>query len=511
MHYMKTNIYAQVQRLIQYGIKKKLISEWDVDLTRNSILGVLSINEWESTAIEDEELDSPVEILDNILNWAAKNGKLKADTVTYRDLLDTSIMGCLVPRCSEVNRTFKNLYEKKNPESATQYFYDLSQHVHYIRTDRIAKNQHWFAPTEYGDMEITINLSKPEKDPIDIAAERNALQSTYPECLLCKENVGYVGRLNHPARQNHRVIPIELADELWYLQYSPYVYYNEHSIVFSEKHTPMRISKKTFIRLLSFVEKFPHYFLGSNADLPIVGGSILSHDHFQGGNHEFPMAKAPVEKEFSFKGFGNVTAGIVKWPMSVIRLSGQNPNDLVELGHLIFMSWKGYSDKSVGISSYTKGIPHNTITPIARRRGTLFEIDLILRNNRTSEEHPLGIFHPHQEVHHIKKENIGLIEVMGLAVLPGRLKEELRIIADLIIKGDFTQGIQNHQEMLKHLNWAQKVKKNHPQIDSTNSQEILRQEIGTVFSKALEHAGVFKRDDEGNRAFAKFITTIVQK
>jgi UDPglucose--hexose-1-phosphate uridylyltransferase len=333
-------------------------------------------------------------------------------------------------------------------------------------------------------------------------------QSSYPKCLLCKENEGYAGRVNHPARQNLRVIPLELSGEQWYLQFSPYVYYNEHAIVFSSEHRPMKISKKTFERILEFVEKFPHYFLGSNADLPIVGGSILSHDHFQGGKHDFPMAKAEMEKEYRFPSFPNVKAGIVKWPMSVIRLQSENRHELVHLADHILQCWKDYSDESVGIYAFTGDTPHNTITPIARRRGHLFELDLVLRNNRTSEEHPLGIFHPHQEVHHIKKENIGLIEVMGLAILPGRLKEELKTLADCLLKENYIEEIEKHQDIIKHLNWAITVKQKHPELNETNVLEILRQEVGLVFATILEHAGVFKRDKNGQNAFVRFIETV---
>jgi UDPglucose--hexose-1-phosphate uridylyltransferase len=505
---MPENIYIQIQRLIQYGLRKELITEWDIELTRNSLLDQLGLTDWEMVNVEEEELDSPVDILGNILDWAAKNGKLKADTITYRDILDTEIMGCFVPRSSDVIQVFNETLRKEGPEAATNYFYDLSRNTHYIRTDRIAKNQHWFAPTEYGDLEITINLSKPEKDPIAIAAEKNMKQSTYPKCLLCKENVGYSGRVNHPARQNHRIIPLYLSDELWYLQYSPYVYYQEHCIVLSDEHRPMKLEKQTFGRLLSFVDKFPHYFLGSNADLPIVGGSILSHDHFQGGYHEFPMAKAPLEKNFTFRRFPNVTVGIVKWPMSVIRLLGGDIQELVELSDSIFMQWKEYSDERVGILAYSGNTPHNTITPIARRRGRLFELDLVLRNNRMSEKHPLGIFHPHQEVHHIKKENIGLIEVMGLAVLPGRLKEEISVLADCIVKDDFIREMENDPRVIKHLDWAWEIKRKYPQMQTSTIHEILRQEVGKVFSTVLEHAGVFKRDEEGIRAFTRFIETV---
>jgi UDPglucose--hexose-1-phosphate uridylyltransferase len=505
---MPSNIDVQIERLLQYGLKKSLISKWDVDYTRNRILEVLRLDNVDTVEIEDENLDSPVEILEEILDWAAENDRIEENTVTYRDLFDTKIMGCFVARPSEIIRKFYEEYENKGPETATKHFYQFCQNVHYIRTDRIAKNEHWFTPTKYGDIEITINLSKPEKDPKAIAAARLMKQGSYPKCLLCKENEGYAGRVNHPARQNLRVIPLELSGEQWYLQFSPYVYYNEHAIVFSSEHQPMKISKKTFERILEFVEKFPHYFLGSNADLPIVGGSILSHDHFQGGNHDFPMAKAKMEKEFRFPAFPNVKAGIVQWPMSVIRLQCENRHELVRLADHILQCWKSYSDESVGIYAFSGDTPHNTITPIARRRGNLFELDLVLRNNRTSEEHPLGIFHPHQEVHHIKKENIGLIEVMGLAILPGRLKEELKTLAACLVKDDYIEEIGKHQDIIKHLDWAISVKQKHPELNETNVLDILRQEVGLVFATILEHAGVFKRDETGQKAFARFIETV---
>jgi UDPglucose--hexose-1-phosphate uridylyltransferase len=508
---MAINIHEQVERLIQYGLNKKLITKWDVDVVRNRILEALELNEFESVEIEKQQMDTPVEILEAILDWAAENGRLEANTVTYRDLLDTKIMASFVPLPSEMNRQFYERYEKEGPQSATNSFYQISKDVHYIRTDRIAKNEAWLAPTEYGDLEITINLSKPEKDPKAIAAAKNMKQSFYPKCLLCKENAGYAGRVNHPARQNHRIIPVELNNEQWFLQFSPYVYYNEHAIVLAGEHVPMKISKETFVRLLEFVDRFPHYFLGSNADLPIVGGSILTHDHFQGGYHELPMAKAEIEQEFTFANYPNVRAGIVKWPMSVIRLQSKNREELVELSDYILQEWKQYSDAEVGIFAFMDETPHNTITPIARRRGELFEIDLVLRNNRTSDEHPLGIFHPHAEVHHIKKENIGLIEVMGLAVLPGRLKEEMRELASALIAENAEAEIKKNEEIVKHLEWAKALKEKHPELSEENVLFILQEEIGKVFATILEHAGVFKRDNQGQQAFERFMNTIINR
>jgi UDPglucose--hexose-1-phosphate uridylyltransferase len=508
MRGMTINIYEQIQRLVNFGISKKLIQPSDEIFIRNSLLESLGLDEFVTVNVVQEEVDSPVEILEYILNWAAKNGKLEQDTVTYRDLLDTKLMGHFLSKPSETIAQFYSLYEKNSPNEATSYLYNLSKDTNYIRTDRIAKNEHWYSPTDYGDIEITINLSKPEKDPKAIEASKNMKSSSYPDCLLCKENVGYAGRLNHPARQNLRVIPFEIGNETWNIQFSPYVYYNEHAIVFLDKHEPMKISKRTFDRLLEFVEKFPHYFVGSNADLPIVGGSILSHDHYQGGFHEFPMAKAEIETEFEFSSFPNVKAGIVKWPMSIIRLQGLNRVDLSNLAELILQSWKGYSDPQVDILAFTDATPHNTITPIARRRGELFEIDLVLRNNRTNEQHPLGIFHPHQEVHHIKKENIGLIEVMGLAVLPGRLKEELKLLEAALIKDQFLDEIIANESIVKHLEWAIHIKETYPTIDKTNCERILKQEIGIIFSTILEHAGVYKRNSEGKQGFLRFLNSI---
>ncbi|MCD7035044.1 UDP-glucose--hexose-1-phosphate uridylyltransferase [Metabacillus sp. GX 13764] len=501
-------IYQQLEELVQYGLDKGLITEWDKDLARNKLLEALHLDDADEQYKAGQKHETPVAILEQILDWAAENGLLEENTVTYRDLLDTKLMGCLTPSQTEVIRSFRETAYNHSIKQATNHFYQFSQDVHYIRTDRIAKNQHWYADTEYGDLEITINLSKPEKDPIAIAAARNLKESSYPKCLLCKENVGFKGRVNHPARQNHRIIPVTLNQERWYLQYSPYVYYNEHSIILAEEHRPMKISRDTFISLLDFTEEFPHYFLGSNADLPIVGGSILSHDHFQGGHHEFPMAKAEIETEFSFTSFPGVKAGIVKWPMSVIRLNSRKKSDLVELAEHILTTWRNYSDPEAGIHAYSGEEPHNTITPIARRRGNLYELDLVLRNNRTSDEHPMGIFHPHQEVHHIKKENIGLIEVMGLAVLPGRLTEEMLELSEVLPSEAAEEAIKSNLVIEKHLAWALTIKEEHPELNEENAYSIIQKELGNVFAIILEHAGVYKRNDAGREAFSRFIEEI---
>ncbi len=501
-------IYSDIERLISFGVNNHLLEEDDVIYTRNSLLEILELDEWEEVNVPNEELNSPAVILESILDWAADQGKLTANTVTYRDLLDTKIMSRLLPRPSEVRKKFRTLYETKGPEHATKFLYQFSEYSHYIRTDRINKNEHWYAPTEYGDLEITINLSKPEKDPTAIANAKLIKSSSYPDCLLCKENEGYAGRVNHPARQNLRIIPFTLGVETWFLQFSPYVYYNEHAIVFLDEHKPMKISKRTFEKLLEFVEQVPHYFLGSNADLPIVGGSILSHDHYQGGNHDFPMAKAEIEKTFSFKQYPNVSAGIVKWPMSVIRIQSENRLELIELANIILSNWIEYSDESVGIHAYTNDVRHNTITPIARKRGSYFELDLVLRNNRTSDEHPLGIYHPHAEVHHIKKENIGLIEVMGLAVLPGRLQEELKLLGEAMVHNNFKEEIIKNEIIAKHLEWAVEIKERYEELNPNNVDEILKKEVGIVFGTILEHCGVFKRDDEGGQAFVRFLESI---
>ena len=412
-------------------------------------------------------------------------------------------MACLIGRPSEIIREFKRLYDE-SPSKATDYYYNLSINSNYIRWDRVQKDLKWKSHTKYGDIDITINLSKPEKDPKAIAMAKNLKSSAYPSCLLCKENEGYAGRVNHPARGNHRIIPVELNKEKWFIQYSPYVYYNEHCIVLNGEHVPMKICKETFKRLLDFTGKFPHYIIGSNADLPIVGGSILSHDHFQGGKYEFAMAKAKVEEEFHVKGFEGVTLGRVKWPMSVVRISGPDKETLINLADYILKCWKKYSDESVNIEAFTGDVPHNTITPIARRRGDDYEIDLVLRNNRTSQEHPDGIFHPHQELHHIKKENIGLIEVMGLAVLPARLKTEIKELSYYLINKSKINELDNNAQLKKHKDWALVLAKKYSDINETNVDGILRDEIGMIFSEVLEHSGVFKWDENGILAFNKF-------
>jgi UDPglucose--hexose-1-phosphate uridylyltransferase len=501
------DINKEITRLVNYALDKGLIEKEDKIFSINALLEVLELDEYKECEI-NEKLEYPTEILENILDWAYENGRLKENTVTYRDLFDTKLMAKLIPRPSEVIKKFYDTIEKEGVEKATDDYYAMSKASNYIRTDRIAKNEHWYSKTEYGDLEITINLSKPEKDPKAIAAAKNMPQSSYPKCLLCVENEGYAGRINHPARQNHRVIPITLTNEPWNLQYSPYVYYNEHSIIFSSSHRPMKIEKGSFDRLLEFVEKIPHYFIGSNADLPIVGGSILSHDHFQGGRHVFPMEKAQIETFVEIEGYDDIEIGIVKWPMSVIRINGYNKERLSELADKILRNWREYSDKSLGILAYSGDEPHNTITPIARRRDGKFELDLVLRNNRTSDEHPLGIFHPHSEVHNIKKENIGLIEVMGLAVLPGRLKHELKVLEELIVKENYIEEIEQNDDVVKHLEWIKEVKSKYDNITSENAREILKEEVGIVFSKVLEHAGVYKRDEKGIEGFLRFIHSV---
>ncbi|MBT2258253.1 UDP-glucose--hexose-1-phosphate uridylyltransferase [Priestia megaterium] len=504
---MSVNIHEEITRLIQYGLQKNLLTKWDIDVVRNKLLEVLRIDECIIVEVKEERLEHPAAILDNMLDWAAENNRIAENSITYRDLFDTKIMGCFASMPSEVNRTFYDHYQQ-SPQKATSYYYKLSKDIHYIRRDRIAKNERWVTNTDFGELEITINLSKPEKDPKAIAASKSLKESNYPLCLLCKENAGYAGRINHPARQNHRIIPVEVQEELWYMQFSPYVYYNEHAIVFASEHTPMHISKQTFKRLLAFVEQFPHYFLGSNADLPIVGGSILTHDHFQGGYHDFPMAKAKINTLFSLKAYPDVKAGIVHWPMSVVRLQSSHLAPLVEAADFILKKWKSYSDQSAGILAFTDQTPHNTVTPIARKRGDLYELDLVLRNNRTNGKHPDGIYHPHAEVHHIKKENIGLIEVMGLAVLPGRLKDEMSLVAKGLVQNNLSELASRHDQVKKHVKWAEQIKKKYPHIEAENVQSILQQELGLVFATILEHAGVFKQNTEGQLAFSRFMNSL---
>ena len=489
-----------ITALVDYSLNKKLITELDKTYTVNRIIEILNLSEYEYEACEEKELNV---ILDGICDFAVEQGIIE-DGITYRDLFDTKIMGAVMPRPSEVISEFNALY-KESPEAATEYYYDLSRNSNYIRVDRIKKDKKWTTETEFGTLDITINLSKPEKDPKAIAAAKNAKQSGYPKCLLCRENEGYAGRANSPARQNHRIIPITINQSAWGLQYSPYVYYNEHCIVFNFEHTPMKIEKATFVKLFDFVKLFPHYFLGSNADLPIVGGSILSHDHFQGGRYDFAMAKAPVEKEISFEGYEDVKAGIVKWPMSVIRLSGKDTNRIIELSDKILTKWRGYTDENAYIFAETDGDMHNTITPIARKNGENFEMDLVLRNNITTEEHPLGLYHPHAEYHHIKKENIGLIEVMGLAVLPARLDRELARLADAVINGD---DIRSDAELEKHADWVDMLKEKYSDLNKDNVNEIIQKEVGIVFGKVLECAGVYKCTEEGRNAFMRFVNSV---
>ena len=438
-------IQENILELVKYGLSTGLVDPEDKVYTINRLLELFQVDEIEDAVFEkvenlpawtQEEAEGKLEgILAEMMDYAYENGLMAENSIVYKDLFDTKIMGCLVPEPSSVRKTFRDLYEYTSPLAATDYFYKLSCDSNYIRRQRIKKDRKWTTDTEFGTLDITINLSKPEKDPKAIAAAKNAKQSAYPKCQLCKENEGYAGRVNHPARQNHRIIPLTINNSDWFFQYSPYVYYNEHCIVFNSKHTPMKIERATFGKLLDFVTQFPHYFVGSNADLPIVGGSILSHDHFQGGHYTFAMAKAPIEKELQFEGFSDVKAGIVKWPMSVIRISGPDKERLIELADKILLTWRGYTDEDAFIYAETDGEPHNTITPIARRRGDDFELDLVLRNNITTGEHPLGVYHPHAKLHHIKKENIGLIEVMGLAVLPARLKDEMAELADALVNG----------------------------------------------------------------------------
>lgn len=491
---------SYIKALVSYAVKHGLIEESDKVYCTNGILALLKKDAYDGGC--DEANGEINELLDALCDYAAEKGIIE-DSITYRDLFDTAIMGVLTPRPSQVIGRFRTLYEA-SPEKATDYYYTLSGDTNYIRRDRIAKILKWQHSGDYGTIDITVNLSKPEKDPKAIAAAKNAPQSGYPKCQLCRECEGYAGRVDFPARQNHRIIPITINNSDWFMQYSPYVYYNEHCIVFNADHTPMKIDKAAFSKLLEFVTLFPHYFVGSNADLPIVGGSILSHEHFQGGRYEFAMERAPIEKKISFAGFENVDAGIVKWPMSTIRLQSDSRDSLVELSDKILTAWRGYTDESAFIFAKTDA-PHNTITPIARRRGEKYELDLVLRNNITTQEHPLGVYHPHAELHHIKKENIGLIEVMGLAVLPPRLKDELEALADAIVNG---KDLRENEQTALHADWVEEFIKNYNIINQENVMDILKDEVGKVFATVLEHAGVFKRDENGFAAFMRFIESV---
>ena len=535
--YRMTNIEIAIRNLTAYALTTELIAEEDVVYTINALLNVLKIDSCGVTKKDvlhqvdfmDEAWIADGSILDDCLSimllHAAEKGLLEHDSVVYRDLFDTKIMGVLTPFPREVIAKFNALY-KESPEAATNWFYRFSQNTDYIRRYRIKRDRRWKAQTQYGDLDITINLSKPEKDPKAIAAARNAVQSGYPKCQLCCENEGYAGRVDHPARENHRIIPITIQNNPWGFQYSPYVYYNEHCIVFNREHVPMAINHNTFVKLFDFVKAFPHYFLGSNADLPIVGGSILSHDHFQGGHYTFAMADAPVERTFTVKGFEDVQSGVVKWPMSCIRLSSPDIDRIIRLADRILAKWRDYTDESAFIYAYTDSgsdgtdapvarykedadqytlIPHNTITPIARKRGDNYELDLVLRNNITTKEHPLGVYHPHAELHHIKKENIGLIEVMGMAILPARLLDEMEGVRDAILSG---ADLRADEALAKHADWVDGFIGRYHEINEDNIDDILRSEIGNVFMLVLEDAGVFKRDEKGQEAFDKFIASL---
>lgn len=497
-----TIIDKNIKKLVQYGINTSLIPESERNYSVNLLLDVMQKNDYTDTDISDEEL-----ILEDILNVltdeACKAGIIE-NSITYRDLFDTKLMNCITPRPAQVIDAFRQKY-KISPADATNYYYNFCQDTNYIRRARIAKDLRWTVSSGYGEIDISVNLSKPEKDPKAIAAAKNAPASSYPKCLLCMENEGYAGTVTHPARQNHRIIPLNICDTQWGFQYSPYVYYNEHCIVFNGEHIPMKIEKKTFAKLLDFVKIFPHYFLGSNADLPIVGGSILSHDHFQGGNYTFAMAKADTVNFFRVSGFENVTCGILNWPMSVIRLKSNSAEELVELADHILKVWQSYTDESAFIFAETDGEPHNTITPIARFRNGCYELDLALRNNITTTEHPLGVFHPHSNLHHIKKENIGLIEVMGLAILPARLKEEMNLLAEYILSG---KDIRTNDEILKHADWVDEFLPKYKDINKENLMGILQDEIGAVFVQVLEDAGVYKCTPEGLQAFMRFVNTL---
>ena len=499
-------IQERILELVKYGLTTGLVNPEDKVYTINRLLELFAVDDIEDETFakvenlpdwtQEEAEDALEGILSDMMDYAYEQGIMKENSIVYKDLFDTKIMGCLVACPSEVRKTFWNLYNNTSAQAATDYFYKLSCDSNYIHRQRIKKDQKWTTDTKFGTLDITINLSKPEKDPKAIAAAKNAKQSAYPKCQLCKENEGYAGRVNHP---------VTINNSEWYFQYSPYVYYNEHCIVFNSCHTPMKIERATFGKLLDFVTQFPHYFVGSNADLPIVGGSILSHDHFQGGHYTFAMAKAPIEKELHFDGFEDIKAGIVKWPMSVIRITGADKERLIELADKILLAWRGYTDEASFVFAETDGEPHNTITPIARRRGEDFELDLVLRNNITTEEHPLGVYHPHAKLHHIKKENSGLIEVMGLAVLPARLKDEMAELADALVNG---KDLRATETLASHAEWAEGFLPKYDKITEENVMDILHEEIGLVFNEVLQDAGVYKCTAEGREAFERFINKV---
>ncbi|MDO5291153.1 MAG: UDP-glucose--hexose-1-phosphate uridylyltransferase [bacterium] len=498
----KKRVFLAIRNLVDYGLMNHMLQKEDQVYTINQLLEVMQMDDYKEPEATESHMELE-EILTILLDYAVEQ-KLIEDSIVHRDLFDTKLMNVLMPKPSEVIHNFKELY-KKSPKEATDYYYKLSKDSDYIRRYRVCKDEKWVVDTAYGELDITINLSKPEKDPKAIAAAKLAKQSSYPLCLLCAENEGFAGRINHPARQNHRIIPLSLGGEDWCMQYSPYVYYNEHCIIFDRHHVPMAITRETFEKELEFIEQFPHYMVGSNADLPIVGGSILTHNHFQGGNYEFAMAKAKILEQVVIPGFEDCKAGMVEWPMSVVRISAENKDRLVELADHILKSWRAYTDEEAFIFANTNGEAHNTITPIARKRGNEFELDLVLRNNITTEEHPLGVYHPHEELHHIKKENIGLIEVMGLAILPSRLKEELSILGEYMVEG---KDITKNEMIEKHAAWAKEIIHKYDNISTDNVKEILHKEVGIVFLQVLEHAGVYKQDAFGREHFMKFMNSL---
>lgn len=508
-------IQERILELVKYGLTTGLVDPADEVYTVNRLLEVLGVDDIEDETFEkveaqpawtQEEAEEKLEgILEDIMTYAYDNGIMKENSIVYKDLFDTKLMGCLVNAPSVIRARFKDLYDNESSLAATDYFYKLSCDSNYIRRQRIKKDMKWTTDTEYGTLDVTINLSKPEKDPKAIAAAKNAKQSAYPKCQLCKENEGYAGRVNHPARENHRIIPITINESQWGFQYSPYVYYNEHCIVFNGQHVPMKIERNTFVKLFDFIKLFPHYFLGSNADLPIVGGSILSHDHFQGGHYTFAMAKAPMEETVTIPGYEDVEAGIVKWPLSVLRIRSKDEKRLIDLASHVLDAWRGYTDEAALVFAETDGEPHNTITPIARKKGDMYELDLTLRNNVTTEEHPLGVYHPHAEYHHIKKENIGLIEVMGLAVLPARLKEEMELLAEYLVEG---KNPAENEVLEKHAAWVAEFAPKYEKITKENVMDILHEEVGQVFVHVLEDAGVYKCTEEGREAFRRFLAVL---
>lgn len=495
---------THITRLVAFAQEKQLIQPEDTIYTTNQLLGLLQLTDFNPAEVAVPKVENPASLLTPLIDYAVEQGLIE-DTITERDLFDTKLMDVFMPRPSQVIAEFNQHYAA-HPQKATEYFYTLSKASNYIRTDRTDQNIVWQTPTPYGTLDMTINLSKPEKDPRDIAKEKHVKSTNYPKCLLCVENEGFHGTIKHPARNNHRILPVSLTGEAWYLQYSPYVYYNEHCIVLKGAHEPMKIQKATFARLLAFVEKFPHYFVGSNADLPIVGGSILAHDHFQGGRYTFAMETAESYPQQQFTAYPEVSFAQVQWPMSVVRLQSHNQEQLVAAAEHVFKTWQNYSDAEVEIHAFSEETPHNTVTPIARMRDGKYELDLVLRNNRTDAQHPLGIFHPHDDVHHIKKENIGLIEVMGLAVLPARLATELEQLAQAFQAGSL--DLATNTELAKHETWFQALQAKYPQLPAEEVEAMFQAEVGLKFMRVLEDAGVFKQDEQGDTAFKRFLATI---